>query len=112
MVECGPQNGGRTEKNRIVSLACEDMGFDDCRVTSPCVNEWLGTYREWLKANYHGGMKYLENHLRFKENPDELLPGVQLAIVLIKNYETGSRLPALRSLFFGLFMCHTFLGAY
>lgn len=74
-------------KEGIIRYARETLGFDDCRFTSPFVNEHLDSYRAWLKEKMHGEMAYLEEHLRFKEHPEELLPGVRSAVVVIKNYK-------------------------
>ncbi len=74
-------------KSKITTYATDTLGFDDCRFTSPFTGEHLETYRQWLAEGKHGDMAYLENHLKFKQNPDLLLNGVKSAVVVIKNYK-------------------------
>lgn len=31
-------------------------------------------YLRWIKSKYHGNMKYLEDHIPYKQNPQKLLP--------------------------------------
>lgn len=77
-------------KQKIFEHATQTLGFDDCRFCDPYLNGELDETRDWLAQNFHGDMKYLEGHLKFKENPEMLLPGVKSAIVLIKNYKNTS----------------------
>ena len=77
-------------KQKIFTHATQTLGFDDCRFTDPFLQDHLEESKKWLAQNFHGDMKYLEDHLKFKENPDLLLAGVQSAIVLIKNYKNTS----------------------
>ena len=74
-------------KSQIKNHATDSIGFDDCRFTDPFIEEYIENYRQWLSQDYHGEMDYLQNHLPLKENPNNLLEGVQTAIVLIKNYK-------------------------
>ena len=77
-------------KQKIFEHATQSLGFDDCRFCDPYLGGELDETRDWLAQNFHGDMKYLEEHLKFKENPELLLPGVKSAIVLIKNYKNTS----------------------
>jgi epoxyqueuosine reductase len=51
------------------------------------VGDYLGAYRTLIADEAYGDMGYLARHLPFKEDPSLLLPGVQSAIVVIKNYK-------------------------
>ena len=51
----------------------------------------LDHYRDWLDCDYHGEMKYLEEHLHFKEEPQRLLPKASYALVVSKNYYPAPR---------------------
>ncbi len=77
-------------KNKTFDHATQVLGFDDCRFTDPFTDDHIQEYKDWLQAGQHGEMKYLEDHLKFKENPALLLKGVRSAIVLIKNYKNTS----------------------
>lgn len=43
-------------------------------------------FEKWLKHGKHGKMKYLENHLDIRKNPQLLLENAQTAIIVLKNY--------------------------
>lgn len=79
-----------TCKDKIIDHAINTLGFDDCRFCDPHLKDELNETRDWLAQDFQGDMKYLKEHLKFKENPDLLLPGVKSAIVLIKNYKNTS----------------------
>ncbi len=76
-----------TLKQQLTAYATHELGFDDCRFTSPFVGEKLDEYRQLAATDGFGDMGYLTRHLPFKENPNLLLDGVQTAIVVIKNYK-------------------------
>ncbi len=46
----------------------------------------LDQYRSWLENDYHGEMKYLEDHLELKSHPGKLLPGALFALVVTQDY--------------------------
>ena len=73
-------------KEQIARYAIEELGFDDCRVTTPTDDVRMQQMAEWLEAGYHGDMDYLERHLPLKREPERLLPDVRSAIILVKNY--------------------------
>lgn len=74
-------------KSIITQHALHTLKFDDCKFTSPFLNQEINFYREWLKNNNHGNLAYLLKHLPFKENPEKLLSNVKSAIIVIKNYK-------------------------
>ncbi|OGX05682.1 MAG: tRNA epoxyqueuosine(34) reductase QueG [Omnitrophica WOR_2 bacterium GWA2_47_8] len=74
-------------KTSIKTFAIERLKFDDCRFTGSRVDETIPLYEKWLKEGNHGEMTYLENHLKFKQNPELLLKSARSAIVVIKNYK-------------------------
>lgn len=58
-------------------------------------------YRDWVESGLHGEMEYLKLHLPQKENPEQLLPRANSALVLAINYRphphpTGLNFKALR----------------
>lgn len=74
-------------KDKIFTFAKDIVGFDDCRFTEPFADEYLKDYRDGIDQKQHGDMAYLENHLKFKEHPEKLLPDVRSAVIVIKNYK-------------------------
>lgn len=56
-----------------IRQAAVDLGFDFCRVTTPREGAvHMAYYREWLAAQCHGDMAYLERHLELRANPEHL----------------------------------------
>jgi len=81
-----------TDQETIRNFVLTELLFDDCRFTSVREPLTLEKDNQWIKQGYHGEMKYLEEHLKFKEKPSLLLNGVKSAIVVIKNYKnTGTK---------------------
>lgn len=40
----------------------------------------------WLERDFHGDMDYMHRHLRLRQQPAELLPGVQRVITVVMDY--------------------------
>lgn len=78
-------------KKLIIKYAINEIGFDDCRFTSPHLDKELDEYRQLVNSEKIGDMHYLAKHLPFKERPEKLLPKIQSAIVLLKNYKNTTR---------------------
>ncbi len=75
-------------KEKIAAFATDQLTFDDCRFTGPLLeDDHLKTMQDWLRHGGQGDMIYLKEHLKFKSDPQSLLPGVKSAIVVIKNYK-------------------------
>ncbi|MBT6119933.1 tRNA epoxyqueuosine(34) reductase QueG [bacterium] len=78
-------------KNNIIEYATKTLTFDECKFTSPFLNDKLNEYRDWIQNDKIEDMSYLKRHLPFKENPTLLLKNAKTAIVLIKNYKNTSK---------------------
>lgn len=79
-------------KTKIYDFATTKLGFDDCRFTPINGEGFMDFYDRWIKAGRHGTMDYLSRHQDLKAHPEKLLPGVQSAVVVMKNYKnTPSR---------------------
>lgn len=74
----------------VRDYAVNTLDFDLCRFTSPFVGDFLSEYRDLVATEQFGDMGYLNRHLPFKEDPELLLPGVQSAVVVAKNYKNTS----------------------
>jgi epoxyqueuosine reductase len=64
----------------------EHFGFSE--LTTPLS---LNFYKSWLEKDYHGDMKYLNDHLDQKTHPEKLLPSAKSAIVITHPYGGGEQ---------------------
>lgn len=63
-----------------------ELGFDDAGVTKACIPASdVKAYEEWLGANWHGDLAYMENKARC--HPDQILPGAKSAIIFVSYYK-------------------------
>lgn len=46
----------------------------------------IDIYKEWLNNNFHGDMKYLEEHFEQKKHPQTMFKKATSAIIITKNY--------------------------
>ena len=53
-----------------------------------------GRFKSWLANNSHAGMKYLENNLSFRENPQTLESGMDAALIFALKYDELKRTAA------------------
>ncbi len=53
----------------------------------------IDVYKRWLTENKHAGMNYLNDHLRFKENPKAIDPKLKSVFVFSFDYLKGSLEP-------------------
>jgi epoxyqueuosine reductase len=72
-------------KTRILQKARE-LGFDECRVTTAEPPPHADTFREWLAAERHGTMGYLERNAFKRVEPTQVLSGAKSVIVLAAAY--------------------------
>ena len=72
---------------KIIKQKAEKFGFQSCGISKA---EFLGEeaprLEDWLKNNYHGEMKYMENHFDKRLNPTLLVDGAKSVISLSYNY--------------------------
>lgn len=73
-------------REKALALGWDDAGIAPAKIP----DEEIAAYRDWLKAEYHGNLAYMENQIRC--TPQELLPGAQSAIVFVTYYK-GEQLP-------------------
>jgi len=63
------------------------LGFSACGIAAVTSLENDAEYLDkWLKSNYHGEMKYMENHFAMRSRPDQLVEGAKSVISLAYNY--------------------------
>jgi epoxyqueuosine reductase len=65
----------------------KNQGFFESRIHDiPNLEKEKTHFVEWLKKDYHGKMKYLENHLELRFQPELILEGTQSIITVLLNY--------------------------
>ena len=73
--------------SQLIKQKAEKFGFQSCGISKA---EFLGEeaprLEDWLKNNYHGEMKYMENHFDKRLNPTLLVDGAKSVISLSYNY--------------------------
>ena len=65
------------------------LGFTQTGFARAGSTPYMAQFREWLHDGFHGEMRYLERQALKRENPDQVLPGVQSIIVTALNYAAG-----------------------
>lgn len=69
------------------------LGFDPIGFTrAEALPAERSQYAEWIRREFHGGMKYLEDHADSKFDPGTLLEGAKTVIMVAMNYHQPGRL--------------------
>jgi len=80
--------------SEYIKKECLSAGFLDCSIS---LAEELSVdkenYKTWLSKAYHGKMKYLENHLDMRFDPQLLMPGTRSIITVLLNYYPQEKMP-------------------
>ncbi len=72
---------------KIIKQKAEKFGFQSCGISkAEFLEEEAPRLEDWLKNNYHGEMKYMENHFDKRLNPTLLVDGAKSVISLSYNY--------------------------
>ncbi len=72
---------------KIIKQKAEKFGFQSCGISKAAfLEEEAPRLEAWLKNNYHGEMKYMENHFDKRLNPTLLVEGAKSVISLSYNY--------------------------
>ncbi|NOR87511.1 MAG: tRNA epoxyqueuosine(34) reductase QueG [Bacteroidales bacterium] len=69
-------------------------GFFDCSISTakPLVEEQK-SFEIWLSKGFQGNMKFLENNVEMRFNPDLLMPGTRSIITVLLNYFPKESMP-------------------
>lgn len=63
------------------------LGFDACGISKAVfLEEEAPRLESWLQHNFHGEMRYMENHFDKRLDPTLLVPGAKSVISLLYNY--------------------------
>ena len=77
-----------------IKQKAHELGFDFCGISKAgFLEEEAPRLENWLKANQHGKMQYMENHFDKRLDPRLLVDDAQSVISLLFNYYPEQRLP-------------------
>lgn len=72
---------------RLIKSKAFAFGFQSCGISkADFLEEEAKYFDNWLKNNYHGEMRYMENHFDKRLDPRLLVEGAKSIISLIYNY--------------------------
>jgi epoxyqueuosine reductase len=79
-------------KNQVSSMIKSEalrLGFDACGISHvENLDENIAHLKEWLLRGYHGNMKFMENHVEKRINPEKIVEGARSVISVLLNYYT------------------------
>lgn len=69
-----------------------ELGFDGCRFTHAAPPDHAARLQDWLAAQRHGEMGYLQRNVHKRVDPQQVLPGARSMICLAASYfEPGEK---------------------
>ncbi len=82
--------------SQLIKSKAKAFGFQDCGIShAGFLEEDARPLEDWLKKDYHGEMRYMENHFDKRLDPRLLVPGAKSVISLSYNYFPAETLPSL-----------------
>ena len=83
-----------SQYSAIIKRKAAAYGFEDCGISKAGFLEEDAVFLDqWLKNNYHGEMKYMENHFDKRLDPTLLVEGSKSVISLMYNYYPEEKIP-------------------
>jgi epoxyqueuosine reductase len=79
-------NTDMTALKRDVISWCTDLGFQQTGISDIDLKQAEGRLADWLNANFHGSMDYMERHGSKRSRPAELVPGTLRVISVRMDY--------------------------
>lgn len=77
----------KEQHTQLIKKQALELGFSFCGISQAgFLEEEAPRLENWLKANMHGEMKYMENHFDKRLDPRLLVPGAKSVISLLLNY--------------------------
>ena len=77
----------KEKHSRLIKEKALKFGFQSCGISKAgFLEEEAPNLENWLKNNFHGEMKYMENHFDKRLNPTLLVEGAKSVISLSYNY--------------------------
>ncbi|MEA5259336.1 tRNA epoxyqueuosine(34) reductase QueG [Arcicella aquatica] len=78
----------------LIKQKAKELGFDFCGISAAgFLEEEAPRLENWLKANQHGKMQYMENHFDKRLDPRLLVDDAKSVVSLLFNYYPAERLP-------------------
>lgn len=76
------------EKNtQFIKTTAQELGFLACGISrARFLEEEAPRLEAWLRKDYHGSMKWMENHFDKRLDPRKLVPGARSVVSLLLNY--------------------------
>lgn len=85
-------NGVAETHTKKIKEIMHRHGFDYCGISKAgFLEEEAPRLTEWLNKNYHGKMRYMENHFDKRLNPTLLVEGSKSVISVLYNYYTDKK---------------------
>lgn len=80
----------------LIKNKAHKFGFAECGISkTEFLEEDAKTLEKWLKNDFHGEMKYMENHFDKRLDPRLLVEGSRSVISLMYNYFPEEEIPSL-----------------
>lgn len=77
----------RSKHTALIKAEAKRLGFMSCGISKAgFLEEEAPRLEQWLKANMHGQMQYMENHFDKRLDPTKLVEGSKSVISLLLNY--------------------------
>ena len=74
-----------------IQQRARELGFDACRFTTATPPTNASKFKQWLAAQHHGGMAYLQRNAYKRIEPQRILADAKSIITLAVNYAAGDR---------------------
>lgn len=89
-------NSKAGQYSKLIKTKARSFGFQNCGISKADFLEEDAKHLEnWLKSNYHGEMKYMENHFDKRLDPRLLVEDSRSVISLSYNYFPEEKIPSL-----------------
>lgn len=87
ILQCEIMNAGAEKYSQLIKSKAKSFGFQNCGISkADFLEEEAPRLEKWLKNNYNGEMKYMENHFDKRLDPRLLVEGSKSVISLSYNY--------------------------
>lgn len=91
-------NSTAEKYSHLIKAKAKSFGFQNCGISKADFLEEDARHLEaWLNNNYHGEMKYMENHFDKRLDPRLLVEGSKSVISLSYNYFPGEKISTLEN---------------
>ena len=85
-----PENKRPTNTEKLITQLAHELGFALVGFSDASPSTHPQEFKNWIAANKHGEMHYLQNHQSLRLDPSQLLPGAQSIICFADAYPPSS----------------------